>query len=570
LAVVSELCNHFWRKAPAHWYRDNPFTLAAISTVLSQQRRMLILKAMHAGLVKVLFATQIAEVGLDFGTVSRVIQWRVPVTLSGVGLWQRWGRACRRKNMIGVGLLFVTNTAVISTDRTRNHPLALLKTSPQDATVAKVLQLIQAFDTGSKRKDIATSPTTLWPCAQSTTGSDPYEVNPVVHTAQQVRKRRRQMEPPTSIRLHDNILHSSSSESDDEDFCACDSDTTTSDDDAQSDCTDALAMDRSGTPSVVSVPCSGNSSRAPSPMPVGGSMNCPDNLGEYDERFSSTGKSTAVPTICRLLLWIVNTSGCIRECFLRYFDEAGFDSAQYRLDRPDMPTPCCDRHTPFDQLPLEYARLMPEYLGSPGSSQPHQPGIDDHTVGIASSSGLPAGSPPSTPRGVPTPTVEQSAAIQGSLRAFRRCVWNDLGLVGQYSIYPSHKLLSDDRIRILTNKSGLIYIGGRSPLAVLKLPSTDGLQPYEQAISTTICQAWESAPIAVAPQKPGRRPSNKDPPSHPPFHINPAANHDDPDVQHAQAIVDAEHERFEVHGHSGPQKRTQRSNGQFQLHSIFL
>ncbi|KAA8893349.1 hypothetical protein FN846DRAFT_896059 [Sphaerosporella brunnea] len=249
--------------------------------------------------------------------------------------------------MIGVGLLFVTNTAIISTDRISSHPLALLKTSAQDETVTKVLQLIQTFDTGSKRKDTASSTTTLWPCAASTKRSDPYEVNPVVHTAQQMQKHRQQIEPPTSIRLHDDIPNNSSLDSDDEDFCAFDSDTTT-DDDAPFDCTDALAMHQFGTQSVVSMSSCGNLSSVQSPVHVEESMNCPDNLSGYDDSFNSAGKSTAVPKVCRLLLWIINTSGCIQECFLRYFDEAGFNSKRYSLDQLDMPTPCCDWHTPFD------------------------------------------------------------------------------------------------------------------------------------------------------------------------------------------------------------------------------
>ncbi|KAA8909010.1 P-loop containing nucleoside triphosphate hydrolase protein, partial [Sphaerosporella brunnea] len=177
---VSNLCAHFWSKVPPDWYHRNPFTFAAISTGFNQNRRLLVLKAMRAGMVKILFATQIAEVGLDFGTVTRVVQWRVPLTLSGSGLWQRWGRACRRRDTIGVGIVFVSPAAKIPS--TLNHPLALLTTSPQDATVGAVLQSIYSFDSSTKRKD-AGAGSSKWRLDCSIQDDTPYEVNPVVAVA---------------------------------------------------------------------------------------------------------------------------------------------------------------------------------------------------------------------------------------------------------------------------------------------------------------------------------------------------------------------------------------------------
>jgi hypothetical protein len=437
---VSTLCKHFWSKAPPDWYHRNPFTFAAISTGFSQDRRMLILKAMRAGMVKILFATQIAEVGLDFGTVARVVQWRVPLTLSGAGLWQRWGRACRRKDTIGVGIVFVSAATKIPS--TLDHPLALLRTGPQDATVDAVLQSIYSFDSGTKRKDVGTGAArSLLACPIQ--DATPYELNPVVAVA------------------HQHGLEDGSSESPD-------------------DIQDGLeSVADCGQPADTLSDFNTHTIAESDPTAV-------------DPHQPQAGKSRAVPMLCRLILWIVNTSGCIRECFLRYFDEAGFDGARYRLTGVDrLPTPCCDRHTPFDRLPMEYAQLMPEY----------------HRPGTASSSTLDGLQAQATIDGhskrcpVLRPTAQQSTAIAQELRSYRRRIWNASGLGGPYSIYPSYKLLSEQQIQALVKQSGQIYAGSTSPLAVLKLAPTNGLQPHEQALVDAICTAWDSA-TAPAPSTP--------------------------------------------------------------------
>jgi hypothetical protein len=533
---VSNLCSDFWQKAPLDWYRRNPFTFSELSTGISQDRRMLILKAMRAGLVKVLFATQIAEVGLDFGTVCRVIQWRVPLTLSGAGLWQRFGRACRRRNMVGVGLLFVAQTARLPDNR--HHPLAILKTSPQDTSVGRVLHLIQAFDSGSKRKDRqSVSSTASSLPLLSAMPPPPYEVNPVVDTARQVRKRCRRAEPPTSMRLYDDILNSSSSESEDEDFNiprADDSSATESD--TLSESTEDINSDFDDTLSSVRLtPPGHNRSLSPCPRLSQQSLDLDNPDMVYADDGETSTKRSTTPMICRLILWIINTPGCIRECFLRYFDESGFVAANYRLHRlPEHgQMPCCDRHTPFETLPLEYARMMPEYLhtnsehpdstsGSPGNVANHST-----SCGHARHSSL------------PTPSREQSLAIEASLRSFRRTVWSELKLGGQFSLYSSYKFLSDDRIRMLTKKSGLIFAGDVSPLTALKLPATDGLQPYEHAITAAINQAWMATPVDITTAEQRSRPSDTDLCFH--------ADLGNPEVQQVQAIVNASQSQDQTH-----------------------
>jgi hypothetical protein len=68
---------------------------------------------------------------------------------------------------------------------TSDHPLALLRTNPQDETVGAVLQFIYSFDSGTKRKNTGSgSSQSRLDCPIQ--DDSPYEVNPVVAIAQQM------------------------------------------------------------------------------------------------------------------------------------------------------------------------------------------------------------------------------------------------------------------------------------------------------------------------------------------------------------------------------------------------
>jgi hypothetical protein len=58
-----------------------------------------------------------------------------------------------------------------------------------------------------------------------------------------------------------------------------------------------------------------------------------------------------------MLLWLVNTPGCLRECMMGYLDEVDFWEEDYAF--PAAPgRPCCDRHTSHDGLEDELRRLL--------------------------------------------------------------------------------------------------------------------------------------------------------------------------------------------------------------------
>ncbi|KAI5796531.1 P-loop containing nucleoside triphosphate hydrolase protein, partial [Geopyxis carbonaria] len=99
-------CNEtFWSWVPREWESKYPLTFCALSTALSTERRTVVLDAVRLGLCRVLFATPVAEVGIDFHDIQRVIQWRIPRTLGASGFYQRVGRAGRKDGSKAVAIL---------------------------------------------------------------------------------------------------------------------------------------------------------------------------------------------------------------------------------------------------------------------------------------------------------------------------------------------------------------------------------------------------------------------------------------------------------------------------------
>jgi len=58
-----------------------------------------------AGLCCIIFATEVAGMGIDFLFVERVIQWHVGAHLNVTSVRQRLGRASRRPGTQGVFML---------------------------------------------------------------------------------------------------------------------------------------------------------------------------------------------------------------------------------------------------------------------------------------------------------------------------------------------------------------------------------------------------------------------------------------------------------------------------------
>jgi len=113
---AKQACDEFWARAPAKWigvdyYR---FVFCECSTVLSAKRRWTVMKAFRAGLCRILFATEVAGMGIDSPFVERVIQWRVGAHLNVTAVLQRLGRASRRLGTQGVFILYYTRRYVIT------------------------------------------------------------------------------------------------------------------------------------------------------------------------------------------------------------------------------------------------------------------------------------------------------------------------------------------------------------------------------------------------------------------------------------------------------------------------
>jgi hypothetical protein len=83
----------------------------------------------------------------------------------------------------------------------------------------------------------------------------------------------------------------------------------------------------------------------------------------YDGNDPSRGEPRrgfgGVPDTCRVILWIMKTSGCIREYYMRYLDEANFAPT---MGEPR--SPCCDRCTGFENLDPRLGQMLPEFGAS--------------------------------------------------------------------------------------------------------------------------------------------------------------------------------------------------------------
>jgi superfamily II DNA/RNA helicase len=553
-AEVCRLTQAFWDRAPAHWIKANPFVFADLSTALSPERRSLVIRAVRKGLVKILFATQIAEVGLDFGNIYRVVQWRVPLTLTASALWQRFGRACRRRGMRGVGILIVQSTLVIRA----GSPLEVFLEMPATSNISRIMTIIHQHDTGDKTTPSDSEPPLPYAWAK---GKQPaFEVNPVKETRRIQRKRRRLDMPSGSQALLMELFDESNSDdnSEDEDFDSTVNENSDSSNDERdtSDSNDGEASDH-----VRGRPQPAAQTRNPQPESFGrvlaDTADTPedDNLddaahGDGDADLEASPKTKRVTSVCRMLLWLANTPGCLRECMMRYLDEADFDDDHYAFPTPPD-RPCCDRHTATDSLDADLAKLLLEFVFRP------------------SNDGSQSSSSQSEPEErLSQPSYEQISAIQGQLRSLRRRIWAELGLVTQFSPYPSYQLLSDEAIKRLGQKSASILGGSLEIKALLDIETNttapDPLVHYIDDMKRAIQTGWDAAP--PMPQKRRGRPPRAIAEFVPPFDVNPHADRATPEVQLALSQIE---EAREAHGRVGQPaepKQTPRYGDETALH----
>lgn len=534
---ASDMCTQFWDRVPHSWFVENPLTFADLSTALSQERRETVIRAMRAGLVKVLFATQVAEVGLDFQTVRRVVQWRIPTTLSAAALWQRWGRACRSLGSIGVGIIFGTSTVKIPDKR--DHELYELRSSPRDSALRRVLQIIQDFDVGTKRSSsIKTAPLRENLEHINLGGSRPvFQRDPVRHTKNQQNKRTRLSS--TVVLLGDLESDQDDSETSDyEDEVSVDVVSDGSEIDVESLDTPVLDDPHEGDHGEGSGDQSDLSSESGDNMVLDAPM--------YDDASDPSKGETRhgfakIPAICRMILWIMNTSGCIRECYMRYLDEANFTPTLW-----ESPKPCCDRCTIFEEVDPTIARMLPEYAETSmslpenhNSGTPEDSGEDEeHDTSARHQNQL----------GKFRVSSTQSAAIATALRKLRREIWREMGFVGFWSPYTSSHLLSEDDIITLCKKAGgeSGILSGAPLLTVLKIQGSRGhiLNDHAPRILSVMQDAWKSVP--ASPPKPRGAPLKERPNFVPLFDINPAADPNDEGVIRLRQINLEAKIRFEA------------------------
>lgn len=109
-------CTEFWKlsRTPSTWKQEYPWTFAEVTTALSNRRCSQVISAFRAGLVCILFATEVAGMGIDFPNVCRVTQWQVTPKLTAASLWQRFGRTARSANTIGLAILYHSGRTLIS------------------------------------------------------------------------------------------------------------------------------------------------------------------------------------------------------------------------------------------------------------------------------------------------------------------------------------------------------------------------------------------------------------------------------------------------------------------------
>ena len=283
---AKQACDEFWRRVPASWLATSHFhfLFCECSTVLSAKRRWVVMNAFRTGLCRILFATEVAGMGIDFPYIERVVEWRVGVHLNISAVLQRLGRGSRRFGMQGVFILYHSNSYVINY---RSDPmLAIYKTHAScGLTDSRVIECIKAVESWSKGTFRMTPP------------EDPLNIPMVPFDVY----------PPEKDTKALSAVNSHEDESDSDNASLAEQ-SHLPDKDAESE------DDDSG--SIVSVD--------------------PD----YQRR---PVRRRGYPTSCRGITWLINIEGCRRAVLLTLFDDAGYNPSQYSMSNSSVPT-CCDYH----------------------------------------------------------------------------------------------------------------------------------------------------------------------------------------------------------------------------------
>jgi superfamily II DNA/RNA helicase len=416
---VCKACSNLWARAPHDWLEKHPFALADVSTALSDSHRTFVMQAFKLGVCRILFATDVAGMGIDFPSVRRVIQWRVGPTLTISALWQRFGRCVRDPTQQGVAIVLYSSSCIIPES---GEPLSVLCQPARGEAATPILRMIEDHSTGKPASIVRQhdpldledgqdqsnpSPDELESCQDDTmadlssAGQDYFlDEEEFDFDLSEL-----DMDGPDSY-PDDRILEAELSETDDE----------PSDDEVSH----------------------------------GEVSDYEDNAHGKARTGRARKRKFRQPASCRGVLWFLNTPQCRREAVLRIFEEPDFQSSKFDIPRPEISDlqplmPCCDRHTSPDTLEPPLAGLLPtqNHSSQTAVDSDSDDSAWEHDTIEASSDVIPP------PVGGIVLNREERKSLCAEIKALRHILWMRKGFAHPYSPYPAYKLLPDKHIEEL-------------------------------------------------------------------------------------------------------------------------
>jgi hypothetical protein len=515
-------CAEFWKLVPDSWRAQYPMTFAECSTINTSIRRWAVMAAFRAGVCRILFATEVAGMGVDFPTVERVIQWRIGPHMTIASLLQRMGRACRQPNSQGVFLLFYTRPYVIPQDP--DHPMFLYTADPSGdrQRLERCIRGVADWAQGKKGERPINDPldVPVVPYAQVDSESDS-DVDNIEQTLGHDCSRSADDCTETSFEdfdFPDQDLEPGSSDPGD---LAMDthSDITQSasesDSETDNDDEDSQTIQSASTVSL-------NSDNE--------SLASRQRASSEEALDADSSRRRKFPAGCRGIVWFINTTGCRRAVLRVLHDDAGYDSWDHIVES-DVIVPgtetCCDHHCPThaDELPDTIRQLLAQ-------DEDIEPGGQSSDVEDLE---LPDTAP------IRKVSRLQQQQVRHALRTLREEIHWEISKGDIFFPYTAQTFISDDYINKWSRGCGTINseadILGR---VSSKTHSPQHLTPFLSRILATIQET-----LARSQPPPARRRGRQRKERAPfiPLHIIPSdADVEDPSTQ----LLLAENERLRV------------------------
>jgi hypothetical protein len=383
-------CSEFWKLVPPEWATKSEyaFVFCECCTILTVKRRWLVMNAFKTGLCRVLFATEVAGMGVDFPHVERVVQWRVGNYLNVSAILQRLGRASRRPGTQGLFILFHTKRYFIKEEHASDLGIFHADASQEnDDRVSECIAAVEAWATGAERLQPPVNP----------------EDRPVIPYTVSDEVAADDGNEDASIIGPDDLEHDNSEGPRD------DQDThNNSDNDTESE--DESSAQTHGR------------------------------------------KRRVYPSCCRGISWMINTEGCRRAVMLTLFEDPGFNAREFELERSLPTccdrhlTSYCQEHADPNHQPedvRQIRRLLPPEPVSDSDAGSLTPGLvspDGSIIGDTQDIQHAA-----TRRA----SNKQRSAVKTALRDFRIETWEKISNGNIFMPYPPHKFLPDSSIEKL-------------------------------------------------------------------------------------------------------------------------